>query len=412
MRTLNDIVPPSRRSRDTEPMSQPITPNRRPLDLSSDRPPRFPYTTFIAIAAVILISVSALFYFSSAKVRVTPHTVSAAVQDSFIASKSTGDLPYEVITAQKIATKSVKGSGTKTATSSASGTITIYNTQTKAQQLLINTRFATASGLIFKTYSAVTVPGGSPSNPGTITARVYADQAGSSYNIEPTSFVVFGFIGTPKATKVYGRSTTAMKGGASGNVPVIDSALEAQTRKALTTALAPDLQASLEAQIPSGYILLPGAATTIYKELASEPSATTGQVDVKQQATVTAIVFPNAALAKAIAFSVVGLGYQGEPLTLASADNLLFATANDVSDSQASSGAAPFSFTLAGTASFIYTVDPTRIAAAVSGKTKAAAEVALTNYPEVKRAVIILRPFWRQTFPQDPASIGVVVTNP
>ena len=393
-------------------MSHPIAQNRRSVDLLSARPPRFPYTTFIAIAAVILISIGALFYFSSTKVHVTPNTVSVAVQNSFIASKSTGDLPFEIITAQKIATQSVKGSGTKVVSTPASGTITIYNTQTATQQLLINTRFATAAGLIFKTYSAVTVPGGSPSKPGSVTAKVYADQAGSPYNIGPTSFVVFGFIGTAKATKVYGRSTTAMTGGTSGNVPVIDPALEAQTRKALTSALVPDLQASLQDKIPSGYILLQGAVSTTFQDLAAAPSGTTGMVEVKEQGTITAIVFPNAALSKAIASSIAGLGYQGEPLTLASADNLLFATANDLSDSQTALEATSFSFTLAGTASLVYTVDPTRIAAAVSGKTRSAAEVVLTNYPEVKRAVIILRPFWRQTFPQDPASISVTVANP
>jgi len=129
------------------------------------------------------------------------------------------------------------------------------------------------------------------------------------------------------------------------------------------------------------------------------------RVDVKEQGTITAVVFSNAALAKSIASSVAGLGYQGEPVTLASADNLLLATADDISNANATS----LSFTVAGTASLIYTVDPARIAAAVAGETRSAAKVALTNYPEVKRAVIILRPFWRQTFPQDPASIKVVV---
>ena len=71
--------------------------------------------------------------------------------------------------------------------------------------------------------------------------------------------------------------------------------------------------------------------------------------------------------------------------------------------------ASSFSFTIAGTVPLVYNIDSARIAAAVAGETRDAAKVALTNYPEVKRAVIILRPFWRQTFPQDPSSIKVVV---
>jgi hypothetical protein len=371
------------------------------------RPPKFPYATLSAIVLVIAASVGALFYFSSAKVEVTPNTVSAAVQSSFTANQSTGALPYEIITAEKIASQSVKSSGTKTVNSSASGTITIYNTQSKSQTLITNTRFATTAGLIFRIHTAVTIPSGSTAKPGSVTAKVYADKAGDSYNVGPTSFSVPGFAGTPQASQVYARSSAAMTGGASGSVPVVDSSVEAEARNALKSALTPDLASSIEAQVPAGYVLLPGAAVTTFQELASAPSSTTGQVEVKEQGTITAVVFPNASLAKAVAASVGGLGYQGEPLTLASTASLKLLATGGMPNPDAAS----FSFTLSGTAPLIYTVDPTRIAAAVSGKTRSAAEVALTNYPEVKRAIIILRPFWRQTFPQDPASISVVVAD-
>ena len=404
MRTLNDITPPSRR-REVEPLDKPVAPGREPPRLG-ERLPKFPYATLIAIIFVIAASIGALFYFSSAKVDITPSSVSAAVQSSFTANQSGSVLPYEVITVQKIATQSVKGSGTKTVNSFASGIITIYNTQTKVQRLLTNTRFATVAGLIFRIRSAVAVPGGSPTKPGSISVKVYADQAGDSYNIAPTSFTIPGFAGTPQASEVYARSQGAMTGGASGNVPVVDSTLEQQTREALIKALTPDLLANIKTQVPSGYTLLAGAATTTFQELASAPSSTTGQVDVKEQGTLTAVIFPNAALAKAIASSVSSLGYQGESLMLASSSNLLLTT-SDMPDPDAAS----FSFILTGTVSLTYTVDPIRIAAAVAGKTRSAAEVALTNYPEVKRAVIILRPFWRQTFPQDPASISIVVAS-
>jgi hypothetical protein len=180
-----------------------------------------------------------------------------------------------------------------------------------------------------------------------------------------------------------------------------------QARSALTNALTTELTASLKTQIPPGYILLSGASDTTFQDLASTPSPTTGMVDVKIQGTITAVVFPNSALAKAVALSTVGLNYQNEPLSLLSISNLQLAptVAPDVDMTS-------FDFTLAGTASLVYTVDATRIAAAVAGKTRSAAEVALTNYPEVKRAVIILRPFWRQTFPQDPSTITITVGNP
>ena len=249
----------------------------------------------------------------------------------------------------------------------------------------------------------MTIPGGSSSKPGSLNAKVYADQPGGSYNVGPTSFTIPGFAGTPQASQVYARSTSAMTGGASGTVPVADPALEAETRDALVTALAPDLLASIEAKIPSGYVLLPGAATTTYQELALAPSSTTGMIEVREQGTVTAVVFPSSALATAIASSVTAIGYHGEPLTLKSTEGLKLTAERGLPELNDSS----FSFTLSGTVSLVYTVDSARIAAAIAGKTRSAAEVALTNYPEVKRAIIILRPFWRQSFPQDPTAISV-----
>lgn len=401
MRTLNDITPPSRRRDDSPEGGY----DRTPLKLG-DRPHKFPFATLIGVFLVLTVSVGVLFYFSNASVQVTANTASASVQDSFTANQSTGDLPYEIITAQKVATQSVKGSGTKTVTSTASGTITIYNTQTKAQHLIANTRFATTAGLIFRIRTAVTVPGGSSAKPGSIAAKVYADQPGSTYNVAPTSFTVPGFAGTPQASQVYAKSKAAMTGGSSGDEPVVDAALESATRAALVRALEPDLLSSIKTQVPPGYVLLGGAATTTYEALASSPSAATGQVDMKEQGTITAVVFPNSVLAKAIAASVFGAG-KNLDLTLASTEGLRL-----VAPTLPEPNAPSFTFSLSGTASLLYTVDPSTIAAAVAGKTRSAAEVALSSYPEVKRAILILRPFWRQTFPQDPSSITVTIDKP
>jgi hypothetical protein len=57
-------------------------------------------------------------------------------------------------------------------------------------------------------------------------------------------------------------------------------------------------------------------------------------------------------------------------------------------------------------------VDPTRVAGAVAGKSRAAAKSVLTGFPEVSHATLTLRPFWRGAFPTDPAQITVVVNTP
>lgn len=404
MYKLDDIVPPSRR-KEAEPLS-PIVSNQESLRFSS-RKPQFPYTTIGVVLLIIALSIGALFYFSSAQVEIVPNTVSAAVQGSFTASQSPNGLPYMLISTQKIAMQSVPGSGTETVHSFASGNITIYNTQARSQRLITKTRFATVAGLIFRIHSAVVIPAGSPTNPGRVTVKVYADQAGDSYNVGPTSFTVPGLAGTPQASEIYARSSSMMTGGASGSVPIVGTAIDAQTRQALIAALAPNLTESIQNQVPSNYLLLPGAATTTYQELSPISASTTGMVDIREQGTITAVVFPNAMLAKTIATSIANLNYQGEPLTLASTSNLLLTGESALPNSNTST----FSFTLSGTASLVYTVNASRIATAVAGETSSAAETTLGSYPEVKRAVIILRPFWRQTFPQDPTSILVTVIS-
>lgn len=404
MRTLNDIIPPSRRKEaDSSVRSIGGEPLRPPKPSS-----RFRYITPLATLLVIVVSVATLFYFSSAKVEVTPNSVSVAVQTSLTATPSGGTLPYQIITAQKEATQSVAANGTKTANTYASGILTIYNEQAQAQRLITKTRFATGTGLIFRIRSAVTVPGGTSGKPGSISVTVYADKMGSSYNVEPTSFTIPGFAGTPLEGKVYARSSTAMTGGSSGMVPMVEASLEAKTRSALQDALASDLVKSIEEKVPAGYVLLSGAATTTYEALALGEISTTEMVELRERGTITAVVFSNSALANNVALSVVRLAYQGEPLMLVSPDDLTLTLVGGIPASKEDS----FPFTLSGTARLVYTVDSARIAAAVSGKSRSAAEVALSSYPEVKYAFIVLRPFWRQALPQDPSSISVIIVEP
>lgn len=399
MRKFEDIVPPSRRKDDA---TREVSAGTKP------RSPGFPYATVLTVLVIISASVGALFYFSSAKVEVVPSTASAAAQGSFTASKNSGDLPFELLTVQKVATQGVESRGTKTVSTAASGTVTLYNTQASAQRLVATTRLATPSGLIFRIRSAVTIPAGSQAKPGSIKIQVTADKPGDSYNVGPTSFTVPGLAGTPQAGKVYARSTVAMSGGASGTVPVVDPAAASAAEAALQRALAPELEAGLAELIPAGYALLPGASALSYTARSPVPSSAGGTVDIQIQGTATAVIFPSSALAKAVASSAAGLNYQGEGLTLGSNGDLSLTASGGLPDADTNS----FTFMLSGTAPLVYTVDSGRIAAAVSGKSRREAEVALTNYPEVRRAVIILRPFWRQTFPEDPASIRVEVGRP
>jgi hypothetical protein len=333
---------------------------------------------------------------------VAPTVTSLPVEASLSAGPS-GSVPFQLVTAKKSASNSLPSTGTKAASDSARGTITIYNTQSKPQSLVAQTRFATPAGLVYKIQKAVTIPAGTNDAPGTVSAEVVAAEPGATYNIPPSSFTVPGLADSPQATAVYGRSSAPMAGGASGSVPVVDPAAESQTVAALVESLGKDLSAGLE--VPEGYVLLPGAATTTYHELAPVASQTAGKADIVVEATVTGVAIPETALASAIAASSANGAAEatlGEGTTLTLTPTSLFPATN--SDS--------FTFTLSGTAMLVAAIDPNQIATAVAGKSKSEAQTALASYPAVKRAVLILRPFWKSHFPEDPSAITVDVLPP
>lgn len=410
MRTFDDIIPPSRR-KITQEDEGPLQNNdfRRPSP--PPPPPRgsprhhFPYITLIVALLVIGASVMALIRFSSAKVEIDPITTSLAVQGEYTAG-ATGGMPFQLITAKRVATKSVATSGTKTVNTSASGPITIYNTQSKSQTLIANTRFANSAGLIFRIRTGVTIPAGTLDKPGTATATVHADAPGPSYNVDAGSFTIPGLAGTAQASAVYAKATAPISGGASGTVPEVDATAEQAAATALQTDLAKDLTKDIADLVSEGYVLISGATHATYRTLPATAGAASGKADVQVEGTITAVIFPSSALAKVIA--ATDTEYQGGDVTLGSGTSLTLTPLGSLPAFDTES----FSFTLDGMALLVSSVDPMQIATAVAGKSRSEAQIALTNYPEIKRAELVLRPFWRKAFPQDPASIEVVVSSP
>ena len=406
-KNLNDIIPPSRRAR----MAEDGAPAETPL---YGQPPRhtgrrvgakrkFPLGTALVALVVVALSAGALYAFSGAKVEIAPTTNQATIESEFVATASVGDLPYEVISVDKVASDSVPAESTETVNQPAQGTIIVENQQPTAQQLIKNTRFETPSGLIYRIHDSITVPAAKGGTPGSLSVTAYADAAGEQYNVGPTTFTIPGLAGSKSFSLVTARSKDAMSGGFSGTRPTVSQATrDAETAK-LATALETDLASGIKGKIPEGYVLVPGSIFTTTVPQPDQPAAG-GNVTVATKGTATAVIFPSAALAKSIAYKSVG-SYAGQPVTLGDVSSLKLtpATASAPVDGQ------DFPFTLSGSASVVWTVEPDKIAAAVAGKTRDSAQVLLSGFPEIDRASLILRPFWRQTYPADPSKITVTV---
>lgn len=405
-RTLNDIIPPSRRrTLEMDPaQSGPPPMPPRPLSDGPSKPPRalrsgkgFPYGTALVALIVIAGAVAALYYFSGAKVVITPETNSSAIAADFTATAGSGDLPFEVVTVQKTASQTVAAESTETVNDPASGPIVISNTQPSPQTLIKNTRFQTPAGLIFRIHDSVTIPAG-----GNVTATAYADVGGDTYNVGPTTFTVPGLKGSKAFDQVTAKSNAAMTGGFSGTRATVSQATRDQQNTTNQASLQTSLAADMKTKIPAGYVLIPGATFTSFQPQ-SDTVADGGKVNVNEQGTMVAVVFPEAALGKAIAYKVVGT-YSGQDVTLPDVSGL------KLTPSVASppvNGETTFAFNLSGNANIAWKIDAAKIAGAVAGKTRDSAQVALSGFPEVNKAVLVLRPFWATTFPQDPAKITV-----
>lgn len=401
---LNDIIPPSRRrhlNTDSEMTSTREIPPSMPNIPASRSRRRFPWGTALIALAVVAISGGALYAFSASKVTITPHTSVATIEDDFTASPNTTDLPYAVVSVEKVATQSVPAESTENANDPAQGTITITNQQTVPQALITNTRFATPDGLIFRIHAPISVPAG-----GSVSAPVYADVPGDKYNVGPTTFTVPGLQGGKSYTLVTGKSDAAMTGGFSGTRPSVSQATHDKTAAALQTALESDIQTGLVAKVPAGYVLIPGASFTTYGPQ-PDTAGTSNTVAITIKGTATAVVLPEGPLAKTIAYKTAGT-YAGQDVTLANVTKL---TLKPVLPTPPT-GTEDFAFHLSGTTTIVWTVDAAKIAGAVAGKTRDSAQVILSGFPEVDTARLLLRPFWTSTFPSDPAHIGVTVTPP
>ncbi len=362
---------------------------------------RFPFATALVAVVVVVVCGGILFALAGAKVTIVPVASSATIQSDMMATAGTGDLPFQIVTVTKTATANVPAESTLTANDPAQGKISITNSQTKSQALIKNTRFQTSAGLVFRIRDSVSIPAG-----GTISTMAYADTPGDKYNIGPSTFTIPGLQGSSAFAQVTAKSDAPMTGGFSGTRPSVSQATKDKQYADMQSKLSADLAKDLGAKIPSGYLLIPGASFTTFTP-DTDAAGASGTVTLSEDGSVSAVVFPADALGRAIAFKSVGT-YGGQPVTIKSAAGLTVKPAQ----ATIASDAASFDFNLSGNTTIVWTVDMSKIAAAVAGKSRDSAEVALKSFPEVDKATLVLRPFWSSTFPGDPAKIKVLIADP
>jgi len=291
------------------------------------------------------------------------------------------------------------------------GTAVIYNTfSTSPQPLLIDTRLEGSNGKIYKTEKKLTVPGmGKDGTPGKVEVGIYASEPGGDYNSEPLDFKIFGFKGTPKYDKFYGRSKGNLIGGTSGEFYVVPKENKEKIAASLEAALKKKLFEKAKSQIPQGFIMFPEAASLQLNGGLADAHSEVPEVPVKLQGTLYGLLFDTQKLTKEIAKRNVDQ-YDDSDVYISNIENLGFGLSNP--ENIPWSDLKNINFSLKGPAKIVWRMDSAKLGVELAGKKKKDFNSIMSAYPHAVSADLILKPFWRMTLPDDPKDINIITNYP
>lgn len=186
----------------------------------------------------------------------------ASVNAIFIAGsvqETVGERPFLLT---RVIETDVEASGTYVATGQgtaaegkASGVITVTNDTDKDYSFVPTTRFLSKEGVLFRLIAQSPIPAH-----GTAKVNVAADKPGPSGDIGPTTFTIPG-LGAALADKVYGRSESAMTGGAGSSTGIaLEDLIKAKAE--LAEKLKTEALNNFKVMVNDGEALLPELLTS------------------------------------------------------------------------------------------------------------------------------------------------------
>ncbi|MBI2048433.1 MAG: hypothetical protein HYT30_00700 [Parcubacteria group bacterium] len=370
------------------------------------------------LAVVVVLALGFVVYALSqgTSVVATPRTHTVALTEDVLLSAypvgseqaTQGTLAYEVGEKSYDMETSVDAHGFSEVEEFASGIITVYNEHSeKSVRLIKNTRFESPAGLIFRIRDSAVVPGKKGTTPGTLSVTVYADQAGEKYNIGPTDrFTIPGLKGGDMYDRVYGRSAAAFTGGFVGSKPkVADADLEA-ARSALRAQLEQKARADMQSTSLEGKVSFPQLTSITFEPLPFDVSAD-GKALVRERALVRVPVFPESLLARTLA-AATRADAGDASIRMSGIEGLQVRRAATDTSAQAL-GTAPIDMLFSGNVKLVWNVDAAALVSALVGTPKANFQNTVAQFTSIQSADAFVRPFWRDTFPSDPAGIEVIV---
>lgn len=360
---------------------------------------------FVVITLVLFLFFGLSVAFSDTRIVVYPNVESVETEGEYTAMKEAdpSELQYEIMTITREGGMEVSAQGEEEISQKAAGQITIYNDyQSEPFRLVNNTRFEGTNNKIYRIQESVSIPGRSNSAPGTITVDVVADQAGQEYNLKTGKLTVPGLEGDASYDSVYAEVTSSISGGFDGVRKTVSKEDEQNARAALQSQMGTQLSKEAQSQKPDGFILYDDATFLSFSSLPNESKDS--QVVVKERATLKGIIFENEDFAEYLARKHIE-GYEGEEVTIQNPSELTFSLQEKEGIDLANEES--ILFTLSGTAKLEWVIDNSAVREDFANRHKNDTQTILSKYPSIERANVIMRPFWRRTFPANPEEIEI-----
>ncbi len=352
-----------------------------------------------------------------ATVVIEPKTRSINVNAEFTAYKTPqpDELSYEIMTIEATGERQVSATGQEEVKVQATGEIEISKSTASAERLIKNTRFETADGLVFRIEESVIVPGAvtdssGKSVPGTIRAKVFADEAGDTFNIAAnTKMMVPGFKEgnyMDLYNSISAVNPVAFTNGFAGPKFIIAESELATARQALQTSLRDTLLTRIATEKPAGFTTFPDSIAITYAQLPAVPYGE-NLVTIKEQAILQIPLFKEDDFATFIAKETMA-DYSGEGVRIANIDTLKFAYSSATTSQTNIANLDELTFTISGVPQIVWTFDEGKLKVDLMGAEKSAIPQIIGGYRGVEKSDVKIRPVWKRTVPKSLDKITII----
>lgn len=368
----------------------------------------------IFLSVFILLGVYlVLNFFEKADVKITPkHQTFSLESSEFKASKDRGSPVYfEIMIVPSEIFEEVVLTESQDVSVKAKGQAIFYNEySTTPVNLKPGNFISDKNGKVYKTDSAITIPGYKSENgkviAGQVVANITAFLPGESYNITSGDFTINSFKNTTKFKKIYARSKTAITGGAQGTGYTLSSEQVGSLNAIANSSFKANLLKKVNAEIPKGYILYPNAmsfSSNVDTNIISENPKT----KVKISGTATALLLKEDDLRNTIVKSLIkdiGLDELKETELL----NLEKLSFNFKTESQViSKDLQTVSFNLTGPLEILWHPNIDTIKLKLVGLNKNDTIQVFKSNPGIENASVTLFPPWKKYLPSDISKIHI-----